>query len=119
MRHFLRLTCFLLLSIPLLGQGQPPQPGQGLSGFVPIDQLPPASDQVPAAPYLIAAYLFVWLAAIFYILVRLAADGQRSRRNSDAPASSLSKRRFSIQHPSDARTDRGVDRTCAMRHRTG
>jgi hypothetical protein len=40
MRHFLRLTCFLLLSIPLLGQGQPPQPGQGLSGFVPIDQLP-------------------------------------------------------------------------------
>jgi CcmD family protein len=67
MRHFLRLTCFLLLSIPLLGQGQPPQPGQGLSGFVPIDQLPPASDQVPAAPYLIAAYLFVWLAAIFYI----------------------------------------------------
>ncbi len=66
MRHFCVWTCFLLLSVPLLAQGQPPQPGQGLSGFVPIDQLPP-SDQLPAAPYLIAAYLFVWLAAIFYI----------------------------------------------------
>jgi CcmD family protein len=66
MRHSLRLTCFLLLAVPLLALGQPPQPGQGLSGFVPIDQLPP-SDQLPAAPYLIAAYLFVWLATIFYI----------------------------------------------------
>jgi CcmD family protein len=66
MRHVFGLTCFLLLPVPLLAQGQPPQSGQGLSGFVPIDQLPP-SDQLPAAPYLIAAYLFVWLAAIFYI----------------------------------------------------
>jgi len=65
MRYFVALICFLP-SVPLLAQGQPPQPGQGLRGFVPIDQLPP-SDQLPAAPYLIAAYLFVWLAAIFYI----------------------------------------------------
>jgi CcmD family protein len=67
MRRASRLTCFvLLLAVPLPAQGQPPQPGQGLTGFVPIGQLPP-SDQLPAAPYLIAAYLFVWLAAIFYI----------------------------------------------------
>jgi hypothetical protein len=65
MLHFFALTCLLMLSAPLLAQGQLPQPGQGLSGFVPIDQLPP-SDRLPAAPYLIAAYLFVWLAAIFY-----------------------------------------------------
>jgi hypothetical protein len=65
MRPFFGLTCFLLLAVHLLAQGQP-QPGQGLSGFVPIDQLPP-SDQLPAAPYLIAAYLFVWLATIFSV----------------------------------------------------
>jgi CcmD family protein len=66
MRRFLAFTCFLLLSVPLFTQAVPPQPGQGLSGFSQVDQLPP-SDQLPAAPYLIAAYLFVWLAAIFYI----------------------------------------------------
>jgi CcmD family protein len=66
MRRVSKLTCFVLLAVPLLAQGQPPQPGQGLTGFVPIGQLAP-SDQLPAAPYLIAAYLFVWLAAIFYI----------------------------------------------------
>ena len=64
MRHVFALT-FFMLSLPLFAQ-QPPQPGQGLSGFVPVDQLPP-SDQLPAAPYLIAAYVFVWVAAIFYI----------------------------------------------------
>jgi hypothetical protein len=65
MPHSFTSTGFLLLSAPLLAQGQPPQPGQGLSGFVPIDRLPP-SDQLPAAPYLTAAYLLLWLAAIVY-----------------------------------------------------
>jgi hypothetical protein len=66
MRHVFAFACFIVLSFTAFAQGQPPQPGQGLSGFVPVDQLPP-SDQLPAAPLLIAAYLFVWLAAIFYI----------------------------------------------------
>ena len=43
--------------------GQAP-PGQG--EFLPIDQLPP-SEQLPAAPLLITAYAFVWLAVIFYL----------------------------------------------------
>ena len=43
---------------------QPPAGGQG--GFVPIDQLPP-TEQLPAAPLLIAAYAFVWVAAMFYL----------------------------------------------------
>ena len=42
------------------------QPPQTPSEFVPIDQLPPA-DQMPSAPLLIAAYTFVWIAAMFYM----------------------------------------------------
>jgi CcmD family protein len=43
--------------------GQAP-PGQ--SEFIPLDQLPP-SEQLPAAPLLIAAYAFAWLAVFFYV----------------------------------------------------
>jgi CcmD family protein len=41
---------------------QPPQQNE----FVPVDTLPPA-DQLPSAPLLIAAYVFVWLATLFYL----------------------------------------------------
>jgi CcmD family protein len=40
------------------------QPGQ--SEFVPVNELP-ASEQLPAAPLLIAAYAFVWLAFLAYV----------------------------------------------------
>ena len=40
------------------------QPGQ--SEFVPVDQLP-AGEQLPAAPLLIAAYVFVWAAMLAYV----------------------------------------------------
>jgi CcmD family protein len=56
----------LLAYQPPAGQtpaGQAP-PGQG--EFLPIDQLPP-SEQLPAAPLLITAYAFVWIAVFFYI----------------------------------------------------
>jgi CcmD family protein len=56
------LTSFVLLAVPV-GAMQPP-PGQ--SEFVPINELPPG-DQLPAAPLLIAAYAFVWLATMFYV----------------------------------------------------
>jgi hypothetical protein len=42
------------------------QPPAGQSEFVPVDSLPPG-DQLPAAPLLIAAYAFVWIAAMFYV----------------------------------------------------
>jgi CcmD family protein len=42
------------------------QPGGGQSEFVPVSSLPPG-DQLPAAPLLVAAYAFVWLAAMFYV----------------------------------------------------
>ena len=35
--------------------------------FVPIDQLPPG-EQVPAAPRVVAAYSFVWIAFLAYVL---------------------------------------------------
>jgi len=41
---------------------QPQTPGE----FVPVNQLPQA-EQVPAAPLLIAAYAFVWVALLFYV----------------------------------------------------
>ena len=34
--------------------------------FVPASSLPP-SEQLPSAPLLVAAYAFVWIAAMFYI----------------------------------------------------
>jgi CcmD family protein len=40
------------------------QPGQ--SEFIPVTELPP-SEQLPAAPLLIAAYAFVWLAFLGYV----------------------------------------------------
>jgi hypothetical protein len=42
------------------------QPPAGQSEFVPMNSLPPA-DQLPAAPLLIAAYAFVWIAAMVYL----------------------------------------------------
>ena len=34
--------------------------------FLPIDQIP-RSEQLPAAPLLIAAYVFVWIVALAYV----------------------------------------------------
>lgn len=51
-------------------QPQPqPQPGPpaATDEFVPISQLPP-QDQLPAAPLLIGAYAFVWVALFGYLL---------------------------------------------------
>jgi hypothetical protein len=43
---------------------QPPNPGQ--DGFLPLDQLPP-SEQLPAAPLLIGAYVFFLALMMFYL----------------------------------------------------
>ena len=53
---------FVLLASPL----QALQPPAGQSEFVPISELPPG-DQLPAAPLLIAAYAFVWIATMVYV----------------------------------------------------
>jgi CcmD family protein len=38
----------------------------GQEGFVPISELPP-EQQLPAAPFLIAAYAFIWVALMVYL----------------------------------------------------
>jgi CcmD family protein len=53
---------FVLLAPPLWAMQPPP----GQSEFVPINELPPG-DQLPAAPLLIGAYAFIWLAVMFYL----------------------------------------------------
>jgi len=52
----------MFLAVPAVLQAlQPP------SGFVPVDQLP-QTESLPAAPLIIAAYAFVWVALILYLL---------------------------------------------------
>ena len=61
-RVFVMFCSVVLLAAPALAF----QPPAGQSEFVPINELPPA-DQLPAAPLLIAAYAFVWLALMIYL----------------------------------------------------
>lgn len=61
-----RMTWWLFFMVGMAGMnalvlGQP-----GQSEFVPVTEIP-ASEQLPAAPLLIAAYAFVWIAASGYL----------------------------------------------------
>jgi CcmD family protein len=49
------------------GQQPQPEPPKQTDEFVPISQLPP-QDQLPAAPLLVTAYSFVWLALFGYLV---------------------------------------------------
>ena len=61
-RLLITLTSFLLLSSSAFAM----QPPAGQSEFVPVDSVPLA-DQLPAAPLLVTAYAFVWLAVMVYL----------------------------------------------------
>ena len=79
MRHLrsLALACALTvaggllaappLSTALLAQNQTAPKPAATDEFVPIDELPP-QEQVPAAPMVVAAYSFVWIAFLAYVL---------------------------------------------------
>ena len=54
------LTVFLVLNAIVLAQPQ--------TEFIPVKEVP-ASEQLPAAPLVIAAYAFVWLAFLAYVWV--------------------------------------------------
>ncbi len=62
-RFVTALCSLVLLAGPVLA-AQQPSPGQ--DGFVPASTLPP-TDQLPAAPLLVIAYAFVWVAVCFYV----------------------------------------------------
>jgi CcmD family protein len=57
--------------------------------YVPIDELP-ESEKLPAAPFLVSAYVIVWGALLFYVwtlwkrLGRVEADLREARRTSGA-----------------------------------
>jgi CcmD family protein len=57
------LVSILLLAPAALAVQQAPR---GQSEYLPIKDLPP-TDQMPAAPLLIAAYAFAWIAVMFYV----------------------------------------------------
>ena len=84
-RIVMTLWSILLVSAPALAF-QPAAQGE----FVPVTELP-AGDQLPAAPYLIAAYVFVWLAVLLYLwtiwrrLNKVEADMQALGRQQSAP----------------------------------
>ena len=42
------------------------QPPPGQSEFIPAKDLP-RTESIPAAPLLVTAYAFIWVAAIFYL----------------------------------------------------
>lgn len=79
-RRVLTIGAALLLTAGPAGAFQP-----GQSEFVPVGSLP-ATEQMPAAPLLIAAYAFVWLALLVYVwsiwrrLGRVEADMQALAR---------------------------------------
>jgi CcmD family protein len=61
-RLLIALTSFVLCSSSAFAL----QPPAGQSEFVPVDSVP-LSDQLPAAPLLVSAYAFVWLAVMLYL----------------------------------------------------
>jgi CcmD family protein len=61
-RLLIALTSFVLLSSSAFAL----QPPAGQGGFVPVDSVP-LSDQLPAAPLLVTAYAFVWVAVMVYL----------------------------------------------------
>jgi CcmD family protein len=62
----------LLLGAPVIAhaQSQPASPAPPATaaqdGFVPVSQLPP-QEQLPAAPLVIGAYGFMWVAVLVYV----------------------------------------------------
>jgi CcmD family protein len=56
------VVSLVLLALPAFAQQAPP----GQSEYVPMKELPPG-EQMPAAPLLVAAYAFIWLAVAFYL----------------------------------------------------
>ena len=92
-----RMARILALLLLLVGSGAPMARAQAAQAqapattaaqdeYVPIDQLP-ESEKLPAAPFLIGAYVVVWGALLLYVLSlwrrlgRVEADLRDARRS--------------------------------------
>ena len=78
------LSLFVLMNAALLAQ-----PGQ--SEFKPVTEIP-ASEQLPSAPLVIAAYAFVWLAFLFYVWMMWRKLG-KVEQDLNALSAQIAKRR--------------------------
>lgn len=68
---WIRAGGVIIVIVLLVGLGAPPAAGSqpppaGQQEFVPVDQLPQA-ESLPAAPLVIGAYGFVWIALLAYL----------------------------------------------------
>ena len=63
-------ACLLVLALgaaaPVLTAAQPPSTTAAQDEFVPMSEVP-ESEKLPAAPLVIGAYAFIWLAALAYL----------------------------------------------------
>lgn len=60
------VLCALLPGALALAQA-PASPPSAQGDFVPVNQLPAQAEQLPAAPLLMGAYAFVWVALLAYV----------------------------------------------------
>jgi CcmD family protein len=68
MKKILFMLMLLALAAGASGSAQQPAaPAPSQGGFVPVSQLPQQAEQLPAAPLLIGAYAFVWIALMVYV----------------------------------------------------
>ncbi|MBI1872804.1 MAG: CcmD family protein [Acidobacteria bacterium] len=65
LRWLLVVLCIVCIT-DRVSEAQPKQPPRGQDEFVPVNDLPP-SEQLPAAPLLVAAYAFVWVVLFAYV----------------------------------------------------
>ena len=65
-RRSLRAISTFVLTAVLAAPALAFQPPPGQSEFIPAKDLPP-TESIPAAPLLVTAYAFIWVAAIFYL----------------------------------------------------
>jgi len=63
-------ACLVLLALgaalPAVTTAQPPSTTAAQDEFVPMSEVP-ESEKLPAAPLVIGAYAFIWLAALAYL----------------------------------------------------
>ncbi len=70
MKSFVRILALMaaLTAGPAVAQTPSPQPSPQQEEFVPLDQLPPEAE-LPAAPMVVAAYGFIWVAFLVYVIL--------------------------------------------------